>query len=95
MKHPDYQFDIEQYNFIYKSSSYFTLNERICLDYEHLKYILTNMNNCNPLLLDLLQFYSSRSKNREEFDSNTLKILEQSIYNNPHVNNKIVDKSEA
>ena len=83
-KHPDYKFDIEQYDFIYKSSTYFTLNENVCQDYEHLKYILYNMRKHNPILLDLLQYYSVKKKTSKDFDEKTWTELNGSSYENPH-----------
>jgi hypothetical protein len=56
--HKDYLFDIEQYNFIYGNRSFFTIDEKVCLDFDQLKYILSNFRTIDPKLLDLLQYYS-------------------------------------
>ena len=55
----DYEFDIEQYNFIYDHKSFFTLDEKVCLDHDQLKYILQNFKRTDPILLELLQYYSN------------------------------------
>lgn len=55
-KHEDYMFDIEQYNFIYRSMTYFTIDEDVCLDYEQLKFVLLNFKRRDPVLLELLLY---------------------------------------
>lgn len=47
----------------------------------------------NPILLDLLQYYSVRKKTISDFDEKTWNELNMSSYENPHAQNKIIDKS--
>ena len=52
--HPDFIFDIEQFNFIFDKRTTFTLDPKACLNIQYMQFLLSNMEQFDPKLLDLL-----------------------------------------
>ena len=59
--HPDFIFDIEQFNFIMDKLTPFTFDEKNCLNYKYMSYLLENMELYDPVLLDLLQYFDQEA----------------------------------
>lgn len=60
-------FDLENYNFIIDGRTVFH-DKEIINDYERLQYILKNLENIDPLLLEQIQFYFQQTESIENDD---------------------------